>query len=367
MTDDVFVLDSLTHSLNLSDENIADEVPARMVIEAIVAVAANTDSKYDCPRETMVRDWSVDDTANVLFRESITSVAVYNPQPIFIFKDGLTAVEKAAGALERYPNRFVGAYACIDPLRKGWDKLLEAQVKELKPLGLKLYPASWHDGGATRWDMSDPKIAFPVYEKAAELGINRIAIHKALPIAAMRYDGAFNPTDLEGAAAQFPGTDFEIVHGGMAFTEETAWMVGTFPNVYINMENLNIVLHRRPKMFAKMMLGLAKVAGDMIYDRLQWGTGSIQYHPQPGLQAFLDFEFPEDMLDEAGMIFPISQITMEHKRKILADNFADRHGLDIATMKAAIADDEFTRAPGEPLAEPWSTVSSSAVTAAVPV
>ncbi|MDQ1487472.1 MAG: hypothetical protein QOJ62_3165, partial [Actinomycetota bacterium] len=87
MSDDVFVLDSLTHSLNLSEENIADEVPARMVIEAIVAVAENTDSKYDCPRKTMVRDWSVDDTANVLFRESVTSVAVYNPQPIFIFKD----------------------------------------------------------------------------------------------------------------------------------------------------------------------------------------------------------------------------------------------------------------------------------------
>jgi hypothetical protein len=157
------------------------------------------------------------------------------------------------------------------------------------------------------------------------------------------------------------------VHGGMAFTEETAWMVGMFPNVYINMENLNIVLHRRPKMFAKMMLGLAKVAGDMIYDRLQWGTGSIQYHPQPGIEAFLDFEFPEDMLDEAGMIFPISQITPAHKKKILADNFASRHGLDIARMKAAIADDEFARAPGVPLAEPWSTVSPAAVTAPVPV
>lgn len=357
MNEDVFVLDSLTHSFNLSAENIADEYPARMVLEAIVAVAANTDSIYDCPRETMVRDWSIEETANVLFRESITSVAVFNPQPIFLFKDGLTAVEKAAIALQRYPTRFVGAYACIDPLRKGWEKLLEAQAAELKPLGLKLYPASWHDGGATRWDMSDPQIAFPVYAKAAELGINRIAIHKALPISAMRYDGAFNPNDLEGAAAQFPDTDFEIVHGGMAFTEETAWLVGTFPNIFINMENLNIVIHRRPKVFAKMLLGLAKVVGNGIYDRLQWGTGSIQYHPQPGIQAFLDFEFPEEMLDEAGMTEPIKQITMENKRRILAGNFANRHGLDIATMKAAIVDDEFARPAGAPLDPPWSTVA----------
>jgi hypothetical protein len=123
------------------------------------------------------------------------------------------------------------------------------------------------------------------------------------------------------------------------------------------MENLNIVIHRRPKVFAKMLLGLAKVVGNGIYDRLQWGTGSIQYHPQPGIQAFLDFEFPEEMLDEAGMTEPIKQITMENKRRILAGNFANRHGLDIATMKAAIVDDEFARPAGAPLDPPWSTVA----------
>jgi hypothetical protein len=32
-------------------------------------------------------------------------------------------------------------------------------------------------------------------------------------------------------------------------------------------------------------------------------------------------------------------------------------------MKAAIAGDEFARAPGEPLAEPWSTVSPTPVPA----
>lgn len=367
MNDDIFVLDCLVHAFDLTEGNIADEVPARAILEAIAYVAGNTGSEYDCPREKMMRNWSVDELAAVLFRESTTSVAVFNPQPIYIFKDGLTAIEKAAEAIRRYPTRFIGTYACVDPLRKGWERDLEEQAADLRPLGLKLYPASWHEGRVDTWDMSDPAIAFPVYEKAAELGITRFAIHKALPVGPLEYRGAFNPKDLEGAAAHFPECDFEIVHGGIAFLEETAWLVGMFPNVHINMENLNIIAHRRPRVFAKILLGLAKVAGSFIYDRLQWGTGSIQYHPQPGLDAFLAFEFPEDLLEEAGLFAPVEQITAEHKQKILADNFANRHGLDLAAIKAAIADDEFARPAGVPLAAPWSSVEAVSPPAPVTV
>ncbi|MEU0482593.1 amidohydrolase family protein [Streptosporangium sp. NPDC006013] len=357
MRDDIFVLDSLVHALNWDESNWADPVAAKASVDAAAYTAAHQGSPdYDLPRELFVRDWTVDDSANLLFRESMTSVGVFNPQPLFVFKDGQTSVEKAYEAVRKYPTRFIGTYAAIDPLRDGWERYLEEQVEGLDPLGLKLYPASWQEDGARTWALNDPKVAFPVFEKALLLGIRHIAIHKALPIGPMEYRGAFGPSDVEGAAAHFPEIDFEIVHGGMSFVEETAWLLAKFPNVFVNLENMNIVVARRPRTFAKILLGLLHVGGNAIYERLQWGTGTFQFHPRPCIEAMLDFEFPEDLLEDTGLYHPVEQITWENKRDIMGRTFARRHGLDIERLKADLAGDEFARPPGAPLPEPYSTL-----------
>src|SRR5690348_2709282 len=121
MTDEMFIIDSLVHALNWDPENWADPVAARASTEAATYTAAHQGSaRYDFPPELFVRNWSVDDSANLLFRESATAVGIFNPQPLFVFKDGQTAVEKAYEAVRKYPTRFVGTYAAIDPLRAGW-------------------------------------------------------------------------------------------------------------------------------------------------------------------------------------------------------------------------------------------------------
>ncbi|WP_238006990.1 amidohydrolase family protein [Dactylosporangium sp. AC04546] len=357
MEDDVFIIDSLVHALNWTEENWADPVAAGSSAEAAAYTAAHQGSgAYDMPRELFLRDWTPGDSANLLFRESTTSVGVFNPQPLFVFKDGQTSVEKAIEAIRRYPTRFIGAYAAIDPLRDGWRSYLAEQVDALKPLGLKVYPASWQEKGMQTWGLNDPKVAFPLFEHALELGIRHIAIHKALPIGPMEYRGAFGPSDVEGAAARFPDIEFEIVHGGMSFTEETAWLLAKFKNVHINLENMNIVVARRPKTFAKILLSLLHVGGNTVYERIHWGTGTFQFHPRPCIESFLDFEFPEDLLEETGLYHPVEQITLDHKRDILGRNFARLHGLDIAELKRNIAGDEFSRPDGEPLPAPYSTL-----------
>ena len=63
-------------------------------------------------------------------------------------------------------------------------------------------------------------------------------------------------------------------------------------------------------------------------------------------------------MQDAGLFGPLSQITDDHKRNILANNYARIHGIDIAATKAAIADDEFSQARRrDPLPEPWSTTA----------
>jgi predicted TIM-barrel fold metal-dependent hydrolase len=357
MSDDIFIIDGLVHALNWEESNWADPVAAGSSTDAACYTAAHQGSPtYDMPRELFQRNWTEDDSANLLFRESTTSVGIFNPQPLFVFKDGQTSLEKAYRAVEKYPTRFIGSYAAIDPLREGWEEQLRYQVETLKPMGLKLYPASWQERGMQTIALNDPKVAFPVFELCLELGIRHIAIHKALPIGPMEYKGAFGPSDIEGAAAHFPDIDFEIVHGGMSFLEETAWLLAKFPNIYVNLENLNIVVARRPRTFAKILLGLLHVGGNALYERLQWGTGTFQFHPRPCIEAMLDFTFPEDLLEGAGLYHPIDQITMEHKRLVMGGNFARRHDLDIPALKAAIADDEFARALGAPLPAPYSTL-----------
>jgi predicted TIM-barrel fold metal-dependent hydrolase len=354
-----FILDSLVHALNWDPSNYADYGPAEAGARAAAFTAAHTgSSEYDYPEDKFISDWSVDDIASLLFRESTTTVGVFNPQPLFIYRDGLTSLEKARYAIERYPTRFIGTYAAIDPLRPGWQDHLRQQVEELRPMGLKLYPASWQELGVETYQMSDPKIAFPVFELCLELGIRHVAVHKALPIGPIEYRGAFNPADFEGAAAHFPEIDFEMVHGGLAFVEETAWMMAKFPNIYINMENMNITAARRPRQLARIFLGLMHVAGNTVLDRIEYGTGTFQFHPRPCIEGFLDFEFPADMLGEAGLFMPCEQITMDNKLDILGRTFARRHGIDVDAVIAETRGDEFDRPAGEPLPRPYSTLSA---------
>jgi hypothetical protein len=57
-------------------------------------------------------------------------------------------------------------------------------------------------------------------------------------------------------------------------------------------------------------------------------------------------------------------LTDEVRAKILAENFARLHGIDIEGQKNKIADDEFAQKRDDNgLREPWSTVRGEAVTA----
>lgn len=357
-----FVLDAVTHAFNLTEENFADEDGARAMAEMVVALGTSIpESEFAVTRETVLRDWTVDELARILFLESSTDAAVYHPLPIFSFKDGLSSLEKALEVMEKYPSRFIGAYACVDPLR-GEEALrdLERQVEMFKPLGLKMYPASWHNGKHS-WKMNDPKVAYPIIEKAGELGLRHVAVHKSIPIEPIEFGDAFNPTDFEGAAVHFPEMNFEIVHGGIAFVEETALLLARFPNIFVNMENLNMVVARRPRVFAKILLGLMHEGGDAILQRLFWGTGTMQYHPKPCVKAMAEFTFPEDLLEEAGLYAPLSQISDEGKAGLFAGNYARLHDIDLETVKAGIAGDAFAAPQADGLAPAWSNVAAGAM------
>jgi uncharacterized protein len=365
MLDGIPVLDAVTHAYNFEPSNYRVPNDARLVAQLSYFMARNPpDRRYALPAEVYLSDWSCDDVANLMFRESATDFAVMHALPISAFHDGLVSIEKAAEAIERWPNRFLGAYAAVDPLLgEQAIRELERQAELLRPLGLKLYPNSWATGAIELWRMDDPKVIYPLYDKALELNIRHVAVHKAVPIGSVPVGNSYNPTDIEAAAAAYPDISFEIVHGGMAFLDETAWLLSRFDNIYVNMEIQNIIIERRPRAFAEILLGLARIGGKRVFRKLFWGSGTALYHPRPALEAFANFQFPEDLLDGAGLFAPLPQLSDEDKRGILGGNYARVHGIDLASAQTSIVDDEFWREPGISLPEPYSTTSHAAAVA----
>src|SRR4051794_33077377 len=107
---DFFVLDAVTHAFNLSEANFANYEGAKAMAEMVAVLGSATPApEYAISREVSLRDWSIDELAGLLFRESTTDVAVYHPLPIFSFKDGLSSLEKAVEAMEKHPTRFLGS------------------------------------------------------------------------------------------------------------------------------------------------------------------------------------------------------------------------------------------------------------------
>lgn len=234
VSDDYFVLDAVTHAFNVERDNFSDIEGAAAMAEMAANFASGAAAPaYQIDKDKWLRNWSVDELANILFRESRTDVAAYHPLPIYSFKDGLSSLEKSLEALQKYPTRFIGGYACIDPMR-GKEALveLERQVELYAPyggpLGLKMYPASWHDGNIGHWKMNDPKIAYPVLEKAAELGIGHVAVHKSIPIEPSS-SGTPSTSRPRGRCGAFPGDQLRDRARGSGFRRGDVDALGKIP------------------------------------------------------------------------------------------------------------------------------------------
>jgi hypothetical protein len=204
------------------------------------------------PREHFARDWKLAETAKMLFVESDYDFACHHVTPINAFKDGGCSIQKAREARERWPGRFQ-VYAGVDPVfpEQALDSL-EQQVEELSPVGLKLYPNSYTADGAVGWHMDDPEIAFPLFQRALDLGLKAVAIHKAIPLGPVPMDH-YRMDDIDAAAAAFPDLQFEVVHGGFAFIEETAFQLARFSNVWVNLETTANLAVAKPAVFERVM------------------------------------------------------------------------------------------------------------------
>lgn len=359
ISDDVFVFDAITHAYNFADENVIGGPYANSIIEGVygvhLAFAPPDRSDLLLKREVFLNQLADPDvTAGFLFRESHTDACIYHELPLYgYFKDGGSPLSVAVAMREEWPNR-VFIYGAISPHQPNALERVDYLVEEVGVSGLKLYPHDLVEGELCSIDMSDADLLYPIFDRAASHGLHTIAIHKALvmgpvPIEPYRVD------DVGEAARTFPDLTFEVVHGGLAFLEETAFLVQYHPNVTVSLEATSALLFRAPWKFAEIIGTLIRAGAS---DRIIWGLGGAALHSRAFEEQMWAFEIPEELQARYGL----PRLTDEIKRGILGENAARILDLDIASFRRDTQGDEFAK-PRE-LEPAWSCLGGREATLA---
>ena len=330
LDNDAFVFDCVCHVFNFDKRNAFGK-PGEMFIDHLYAfhqVLTPPGERVLSPEE-FLREWNIDEIARMVFEESGTDMIVAQPLPLTdLFYDGLSQWEKCAAMAQKYPDRAV-FWGSVNPLegKKALD-LMERQVKEYGAKAFKLYNVRYDYGEPFPWRMDDRRIAFPVFEKALELGVTTIGVHKGVPLGPQPIEST-QAWDMDGAAANFPDINFVIFHVGLPFIDEICWQLVRFPNLYASIAaTLNFIV-RAPRNFAENMGKLMFWCGE---DKILYGGETPIWHPRWALDAFWNFEIPEDLVTGYG--YP--QLTTQAKKKILGGNLARLMGINVEEKVAQL-------------------------------
>jgi predicted TIM-barrel fold metal-dependent hydrolase len=330
MIGDAIVFDGVAHVFNFQQKN-AYGPPGEMFNNHLYAfhAALTPDGETVLPPEEFLRQWTVDEIDEMVYRQSATDMLCAMPLPLTdLFKDGLSPWEECAELARRNPDRTV-FWGSVNPMegRRALD-LMERQVGEFGARAFKFYNVRYDYGRPFPWRMDDPQVAFPVFEKAQELGVNLIGVHKGVPLGPQPIEST-QTWDMDGAAANFPDLNFVIFHVGLPFIDETCWQLIRYPNLYASIAATINFIARAPRQFAEVLGKLLFWCGE---DKIIYGSEAPIFHPRWALEAFWNFELPQDLVEGYG--YP--QLTEQAKRKILGENLLRLHGMDVGEVRSRL-------------------------------
>ena len=328
---DTLVFDCVAHPFNFDKANAMSkggELFANHIYAFHQVLTPEAEPKL--PPEQFLRKWAPEEIRRLVFDESDTDMLVSMPLPLTdLFYDGLSPVSRCVELAKQDPDRIV-LWGTVNPLegRKALDEM-EVQVKEYGARAFKFYNVRYDYGEPFPWRMDDPRVAYPIFEKAQQLGVNLIGVHKGVPLGPQPIE-ATQTWDMDGAAANFPDINFVIFHVGLPFIDETCWQLVRYPNLFASIAaTINFVV-RSPRQFAEWLGKLLFWAGE---DKIIYGSETPIWHPKWALDAFWNFEIPQDLVEGYG--YP--QLTEQAKRKILGENLARLHGMDVEALKQKYA------------------------------
>ena len=316
-----FVVDSHMHYWDASPDELGD---GRTSSTPRAGSSASTPTRASGrPRPTgrieHFQKYSEDDLMKDVFEDGYVDVAVF--QPTYLkewYTEGFNTTERNGALAEKHPGKFV-VNTRFDP-RDGDAGLkeLEDNVERWGSKGVKLYTAEWNNG-SRGYKLTDPA-AYRYLEKAQELGIKNIHVHKGPTIWPLDKD-AFDVSDVDHAATDFPDLNFIVEHVGLPRIEDFCFMATQEPNVYAGLSVvIGGLMHARPKFFAKVMGELLFWVGE---DKMTFGSDYGIWEPKWQVEGFVDWDYPSDEFSD----YP--RVTVETKKKILGLNAAKLYGIEV--------------------------------------
>lgn len=184
MIEDTLVVEGVAHDYNFLPENCVDPAFGRAIGEHMYHQHQKFGGPDYAVEKSVYLNHSVGTEAlgRAILAESQTDIVVYHETPIYgHFKDGGSRLSTGLEMRELWPDRVL-VYGAVSPLRPGAVDRVDELVDTYHVNALKLYPIDLVEGRVTALDLSDPKVCFPVFQRARERGIKVVGIHKALPV-----------------------------------------------------------------------------------------------------------------------------------------------------------------------------------------
>lgn len=228
---------------------------------------------------------------------------------------------------------------------------MEMQAESLKIDAWKCYTGSCPKGFEHGWFLDDEKIAYPMLEKARQLGIKRLCVHKGLPLGTV--EDYNHPRDLIKAAKDFPDIDFFVYHAGLLRADapkpsgEVPWTTEFCQMKKAHPEITNIYMELGST-FAQLVslnpTACAHLLGQIIdafgADHVLWGTDSIWYgSPQWQIEAMRRFEIPAAIAEQHGY----APLTRSVKEQIFGLNAARLFEVDVDAKRNELPTDYLGR------------------------
>jgi predicted TIM-barrel fold metal-dependent hydrolase len=304
------------------------------------------DPQGRCGEEDPVACFSADKYIKHVFMDSDTDLAVLSFVPELPENNPLSLEE--ADRVRVLINQMGGAerlflHAMVIPNAGPEVAPLQLMKDALDRYPIKAWKCytQWGPSG-TGFELDSPDIGIPFIERARELGVRNICIHKGLffPRFAKELGRC---ADVGRAAALYPDMNFIIYHSGY----ETAKTEGPYnsanasrgvdaliksvetngiarnSNVYAELGSTWRFVMRDPTTAAHLLGKLFKHIGE---DNVLWGTDALWYgSPQDQIQAFRSFQIAPALIEAHG--YP--ELTPALKRKVFGLNGARVYGIDV--------------------------------------
>ena len=249
-------------------------------------------------------------------------------------------VERIQGAHRLFLHAMVVPNAsAIEPL-----KLMEEAVARYPIRAWKSYTQWGPDG--VGWELDSPDVGIPFIEKARQLGIRNLCLHKGLLFSGFP-EALGRCADVGRVARLYPDVNFIIYHSGFEIEHREGPFdpnhaergvdtlikslldngISPNANVYAELGSTWRFVMRDPSTAAHLLGKLLKHVGE---DNVLWGTDSIWYgSPQDQIQAFRSFQIADELIERHG--YPV--LTPGLKAKVFGLNGARVYGIEMPEQR----------------------------------